>query len=424
MSWQLSNEELIQKIALGEDSHLELKQLVFRGDSDRPSDPRPDGLADEIAAFANSRDGGVLVLGVDDGTRRILGIPRARLAAVQQWLDGIVNDRIKGPPRLVSVIFEAEDDSGQQKALIRLNIPPSIEVHRSPGGHFDRSVHGKRPMTQEALARLLQQRSQVGLIRFEEQIVHTATFADLDPQLCERYLVAGQGAPEVQMRRLHLVREHSGLIRPTVLGVLLCAREPRHWVRGAWVQAVAHRGLENDPADQVDAADFTGPVDAQILDSLAFVRKNMKVAARKEPERVDVPQFAERAVFEAIVNAVAHRDYSMTAMPVRVFLYADRLEIVSPGALPNSMTLESMRSLSLPRNELLASMFARYIPVPESYQARVERRTLMDVRGAGVEIIEKSTLEHSGLPVHYEQVDRLALRLIIPAADPMRVPSE
>ncbi|WLA08269.1 ATP-binding protein [Xanthomonas translucens] len=417
MIFELSDDALIQRIALGEDSLLEFKQLIFRGDSEKISDPSADSLADEIAAFDNSREGGVVVLGVEDRSRRILGVPRERLAAVQQWLGGIINDRIKGPPRVTAVNFEATDAQGQRCALVRINVPPSLEVHQSPGGYFERRGDSKRQIPPEALTRLMQHRSQVGLLRFEEQMVPGASFADLEPALCQRFLVEDQGAADTQLRRLHFLREQSGQLSPTILGVLVAASDPSQWLAGAWVQAVAYRGLRNGPADQVDAREYRGPVDLQIVETLGFIERNMKVGARKRRGRVDVPQYSQRALFEAMVNAVAHRDYSITGMPIRVFMYADRIDFFSPGGLPNTMSVESMRSLSLPRNELLCSLFARYYPVEKRRSKALGRQTLMDRRGAGVEIIENETLALAGRPALFEQVERLALRLTIPAAD-------
>lgn len=419
MIFELSDEALVQKIALGEDSLLEFKQLIFRGDSDKISDPSPDSLADEIAAFANSREGGVLVLGIEDRSRRIVGIPRERLPAVQQWLNGILNDRIKGPPRGVSAVnFEAMDAQGQRCAIVRVNVPPSLEVHQSPGGYLERRGDSKRQIPPEALTRLMQHRSQVGLLRFEEQIVPGASLADLDAGLCQRFLVEQQGAPEVQLRRLHFLREQSEQLRPTILGVLLGTQDPSQWLSGAWVQAVAHRGEKNDPADQIDARDIRGPLDLQITETLAFIDRNMKMGARKRRGRVNVPQYSQRALFEAVVNAVAHRDYSMAGVPIRVFMYSDRIEITSPGGLPNTMSVESMRTLSLPRNELLCSVFARYYPIEKRRTKILGRQTLMDRRGAGVDIIESETLALAGRSAQFQQIERLALQLTIPAADP------
>ena len=109
------------------------------------------------------------------------------------------------------------------------------------------------------------------------------------------------------------------------------------------------------------AQDITGPLDQQILGACAFVRKNMQGAARKRAAggREDLPQFDLLAIFEAVTNAVAHRDYSMGGAKIRLRLFDDRLELYSPGMLPNTMTPESLPFRQAARNEALTSLLAR-----------------------------------------------------------------
>src|SRR5699024_10415665 len=134
----------------------------------------------------------------------------------------------------------------------------------------------------------------------------------------------------------------------TVAGLLMASLNPERELTGAFIQAVAYAGTDIHPADrqtyQLDARDITGPLDQQIADACGFVRKNMYVAARKADTggREDLPQFDMLAVFEAITNAVAHRDYSMAGSKVRLRLFNDRLEIYTPGMLANTMTPESL----------------------------------------------------------------------------------
>ncbi|MCP4658768.1 MAG: hypothetical protein GY856_25435 [bacterium] len=108
----------------------------------------------------------------------------------------------------------------------------------------------------------------------------------------------------------------------------------------------------------------------------------MTVAATKRPERTEVPQFRIRALFEAVVNAVVHRDYSIHGCKIRMFMFDDRLELFSPGALSNTLTLESLPLRQATRNELLASLLGR-CPVGDN-AADYSRRFLMESRGDGV----------------------------------------
>ena len=159
---------------------------------------------------------------------------------------------------------------------------------------------------------------------------------------------------------------------------------------------------------------ITPPLDAQALDALRFVRRNMRVAATKAVERRDVPQFSERAVFEALVNAVAHRDYSIAGARIRLHIFGNRLELYVPGALANTLTPDSMRLRQYSRNELIVSLLAR-CPVPGSSGA--ERSHMIERRGDGVPIILDESRELSGRFPLYELIDDNELRLTIWAAE-------
>lgn len=314
----MNSERLLQRIRLGEDSTLELKQVKV-GAGGKSFEPHADGLSDELAALGNA-SGGTLILGVDDSTKQ--------------------------------------------------------EV---PG----------------------------------------ADLKDLNPLLVDRFMVDGEGDAAIQLERLHLLKPSDDGPRPTVAGVLLCTLAPQRWLRNAEIIAVAHDGFVNDPNEQVDALEIQGPLDRQIWDALHFVRRNMRTPARKSLVRIDYPQYDLAAVFEAIVNAVAHRDYSRDAQRIRLFMYADRLEIHTPGAPrfreANSMTIASMTAISAPRNEVIASLFARYYPVEEPL---LGKGRLMDRRGAGVRLILERSAALSGKRPVYENLDDMELLLTIYAAAP------
>jgi predicted HTH transcriptional regulator len=125
-----------------------------------------------------------------------------------------------------------------------------------------------------------------------------------------------------------------------------------------------------------------------------------------------------RAVFEAVTNAVAHRDYSMPGSKVRLRLFDDRLEIYSPGMLPNTMTTESIALGQAARNEAITSLLAR-CPVQESAVAD-HRQHIMDKRGEAVPVILEETERLSGLRPAYRIIDQSELLLTIPAASPDR----
>jgi len=380
------------------------------------SAPKRDELADEIGAIANTHDG-VLVLGVDDKTRDILGIPVERLEAVERYVFEICNDSIHPPVSFRSFRMELPDAEGVSRAVLKVDIPRSLFVHRSPGGYLHRQGSSAREMPTEVLGRLLQQRSQARLIPFDEQPVPETSLDDLSEDLRRRFLRPGAEEEGRTLRKMKILTEDEvGQTRATVAGVLMCSTSPQRWLPGAFVQAVRYRGRQQDSNYQIDAQDISGPLDRQIQDAVAFVRKNMTVAARKDPARVDQPQFSIRAVFEAVVNAVAHRDYAVHGSKIRLFLFDDRLELYSPGSLPNTVTVESIALRQSTRNELVTTLLAR-CPVDDSSDD-VGRSFLMEKRGDGVPIIMEESTKLSGREPEYRVLDDAEVLLTIHGAQP------
>jgi predicted HTH transcriptional regulator len=407
-----SPEELLAKIRLGEDTSFEMKAVVLKGT--KVAGPGRDELADELAAMANTADG-VCLLGVDDKGRDILGIPLEKLDLVEAFVREVCNDSVDPPLTVRIARLELPDTLGTPRPVIKVDVPRSLFVHKSPGGYFHRIGSSKRELKPDLLARLFQQRSQARNIRFEEQAVPETTAADLDEELRRRFVSGQQPDLLGTLRKMKLLTlDDAGIERATVAGLLLCSHHPETSLPSAYIEAVRYRGTRQDSNYQLDAAQITGPIDRQIGEALAFVRRNMTVAAIKTPERQEIPQFSVRAVFEAIVNAVAHRDYSVHGSKIRLFIFDDRLELYSPGSLPNSVTIDTLPLRQSTRNELITSLLAR-CPVGDP-AAEVGRRYLMERRGDGVPIIMSETEALSGRAAVYRLIGDAELLLIMWAA--------
>jgi len=405
--------DLLEHIALGEDSVLELKAVEFSGH--KVAAPHRNSMADELAAMANTASG-LIVLGVDDKSREIQGIPQEKLGSVEDWLRSICNDLIDPPLDCVIRKLMVSDQEGGEKPIIRIDVPRSLFVHKSPNGYFRRIGSSKREMKPDVLARLFQQRSQARLIRFDEQAVPDTRIGDLNPKLWRRFRTVLSPADDREfLEKMKLiVRDEDGATRATVSGLLLAADEPESFLSTAFVQAVCYRGTERNAAYQLDAKDITGPLDVQIRDACKFVERNMRVFAIKAPHRIETPQFSMNAVFEAVVNAVAHRDYSIYGSKIRLHLFSDRLEIFSPGTFPNTMTIDSLSERQSARNELISSLLAR---CPMNVDAIGSQRSfIMDKRGEGVPIIITESERLSGRKPVYLLIDDAELKLTIFAA--------
>jgi len=388
----LSAEELRRRIRLGEDSFFELKEVRVSGS--RVAAPSRNDLADEIAAMANS-SGGMLILGVSDSPREILGVPCEHLSIVERFVSEVCNDSVTPSVNAAISFAELADSAGEMRTVVQMEIPKSPEVHQSPGGYFHRRGSQRREMSPQALARLMQQRRGAGLIAFDEAPVPGTGAADLDEALYRPLLRSSSGDLLRDLHKLRLLaKDEGGEDRATAAGVLMGASKPERWFPNALIEAVRYRGNRRDSNYQLDARTITGPLNEQVLQALSFARRNMSVAARKAPAREEIPQYSARALFEAIVNAVTHRDYSIHGAKIRMFLFADRLELYSPGNLPNTLTVENIAMRQFTRNQLIASLLS-WCPVGDA-AGDVRRRYFLERRGEGVPCIRAEGRARSG----------------------------
>ena len=402
-----SVEDIESRLRSSEDSGWEFKKVMF--DGGHPIQPARDDWADEIAAFANAA-GGVVLAGVDDDGA-VFGMSRAQITELDSLLVEICTDTIKPPIRIHTHHRELSDG----KLVLLVEVPQSDFVHESPGGNYTRVGGSKRLMGSDEFLRLAQRRSQARFLWFDKQPVPETGFQSLAESLWKPLLSAeGAAEPEVALGKLALMEDDEfGVLRATIAGVLLCTPNPKEWLPNASITATKYRG-EDRSSGQIDAREITGPLNEQIAGAVAFVAKNMRVAALKDPARLDIPQYSEKAVFEALVNAVVHRDYSIRGSKIRLSMFSDRLEIQSPGALPNNLSVESMPERQSTRNEALASVMAR-VPVGGT-RGGEDRRYYMESRGDGVPIIRRETRELCGKYPEYRVIDDSEVLLVIPAA--------
>nr|VFK14166.1 MAG: Putative ATP-dependent DNA helicase recG C-terminal [Candidatus Kentron sp. LFY] len=315
-------------------------------------------------------------------------------------------------------------------AIIKVEIPPSLFVHESPGGYFHRVGSTKREMAPDHLARLFQQRSQAGIIRFDEQVVPGATLEELTPPLWERFRTERtRDTRDDSLVKLGMARrDETGILRPTVTGILMANETPEDWLPNAYIQAVAYRGVTARSTVEAGPVSIGCPRYPRASGcpdhgGMPFHgTQHAHLMATKEEGRKDIPQFHMTAVFEAMVNAVAHRDYSMHGARIRLRLFADRLELSSPGSFPNTMTVDSLPYRQAARNEAVTSLLAK-CPVPWNGPSRhgarrsagiwTNRGTMMDKRGEGVRVILDSSEHLSGKRPEYRLIDEAELLLVI-----------
>ena len=302
----------------------------------------------------------ILLCGVTDGGD-VQDLSREQMDELERLLVDICTDAIKPPIRPVILRRIINE-----RALLLIEVPQGHAQHDSPGGSYHRVGSSKRRMTSDERLRLAQRRSQARFLWFDKQAVPDTGFRTLDESLWKPLLSAeGAADPPSALEKMGLLsRGENGVRRATVAGVLLCSPAPEEWLPNACITATCYRG-EDRATGQIDAQNIGGPLKRQIAEALAFAVRNMRVAAHKTPARADLPQYSEEALFEAVVNAVAHRDYSIRGSRIRLSMFEDRLEIQSPGSLPNNLTVDDMPHRQATRNELLTSCLAEF-PLPAS----------------------------------------------------------
>ena len=406
--------QLLEKIESGESSSLEFKssQVI----TNNVTKSARDDISHEIAAFANHK-GGMIVFGVSD-SGVLEGIDTDRLQTLIDTVSEICHDLI-APPIMDFFVepVRLSDEEGNEKILVYLDIARSLWAHNSIGKYYVRQESAKREMSPEQLGRLLQARSQARIISFEGQAVPSTDKSILNKDLFRRFL---RGAKTEEMeddqllkRRLLVVDERDSY-RASVAGVLMCSDQPSDYLNNSFVQAVCYSAKEKDANYQVDAKDFKKSLDQQIIDAFEFVKKYNQVSARKDIGRIERPQYSMRAVFEAIVNAVVHRDYSISESKTRLFLFSDRLELYSPGALAHDITVETLQHNQATRNELLSRLLSE-VTISDDMGGQVERVHFIERRGEGVSIILNESERLSGISPIYEMLGE-ELRLTIFAA--------
>jgi len=387
-----TKEEILDQLRAGEDSRAELKEIRF-GDRSVLS-PNTEDMAGELVAFSNA-DGGVVFLGVDDNGF-VQGLPEDRLAVLEQWIVNVATNNCEPPirPLIRKEVLPRPD--GSEGVIMLVEVKRELYVHRTSGGrYYSRVGSTKQDLSSQALARLFQERGRAFV--FDEQPVRTAVPEDLDQASLRRFLGSADSIPRQDLlRNTRIVAlDEEGVDRPTVAGLLAFGTAPQEHLLSAYIEAGVYRGVDLTSDDLVHQQRIDGRLGDQIDNAVGFVDRFMLKPARKPLGREDFPQYNISSVYEAVVNAVAHRDYSLAGAKIRLFLFADRLELYSPGSLPNTLTIETMPYRVFTRNQLLVSFLSRL-------RSTRSGRAFLESRGEGVRLILSVSEQHSGRRPTYE----------------------
>ncbi len=386
----MSPQELLALIANGEDTRHQFKRDFAHIDA----------LAAELVALANSV-GGMLLVGVaDDGL--IVGLSANDITRLNQMLSNAASQHVKPPINPVTANIRTEQGLVM---VIEVEVGLNKPYMDAQGRIWVKSGADKRQVTaREEMQRMFQQS---GLIHADEIPAGHSRVDDLDMEKFTDYFERRYGKPPVAtglsleklLHNLNLANEGT----PNLAGMLLFGKTPAIHLPAFIIKAVAFPGTELHDTHYNDSEDIDGPLAEQYQRSTAFIKRNLRHVQGRQgfnsPGQLEVPE----PVFEEIlVNALVHRDYFINA-PIRLLIFADRVEIISPGHLPNHLDAEQIRfGLSNLRNPALASHAFRLLPyrglgsgIPRAMAAWPEIELIDDRRSNQFRVIVKRPMQRA-----------------------------
>ena len=408
----MNKAELIDMILNGENSGVEFKR----------DDVANYHIAQELVALLNL-EGGTLLLGVeDDGS--ITGATRENL---EEWVVELCRLKIN-PPIIPFLSWVKNAESGRDVLAIRVPLGPDkpyARVHNGRTTYFIRVGSASREASRSELQRMFQAS---GNLHYGVKPVPGTGFDDFDHRrLCD-YLtrVLGGQAPtdddsetwQTLLHNIELMGMSAGLPAATINGMLLFGKTPNRFLPQSGIRAVCFPGTELDYAARADE-NLRGPMvplrasNGDITElglvekAWDFVRRNTAPTAHLESARkIQGWEYPESVIREAVVNALVHRDYSIAGTDIMLAIFSDRLEITSPGRLPNTITTDSMKAgARYARNQTLVNIMRDY--------------GYADARGMGIrDKIIPGMRDHNGTePDLIEDADRFTVRLWKQAQD-------
>ena len=321
-----------------------------------------------ISSFSNSLGGGVIVFGVkehEDKTPEVVGVKN--LSALQEALTSYISEKMVNCGKYTLKIL-----SVQGKDLLALSIselpheskPSYYKDSGLPRGACIRVGNVDKQITDQELRSFLQYSSQY---QFDRTIMTEVTIDDLSTEKIHQFFTksAERTGRLVQpenflktLQKLHLIEPSGEFTRPTIAGCMFFMKEPPQEfgdLSRYIVQCVKYAGTSRS-TPIVDKQSVMGTIDEQVESVVVFVKNNIKLHAEiGDAKRVDTYEYPTKAIREAIINTLVHRDYSNTDTLVQVAVFSNRIEISNPGTLPPGMSIEDLRTSHFSRNEVIAN---------------------------------------------------------------------
>jgi ATP-dependent DNA helicase RecG len=335
-------------ISKGETSSVQFKLNVSNEHS----------IAQEIVAFSNTK-GGTILIGVDDKSWEIAGLTDNDLRRLTNLLVNAANEHIKPP-----VFIETETEIVDDKKIIIVSIPEGNDKpYKDKDGviFLKNGANKRKVVNNEEILRLLSQGKNLSA---DELPVNQVSITDIDKEKFDEYFIREF---KIEYEKLGLSYENAlkakrvikdGKI--TLAGFLFFGKNPQRIKPALCIKCVAFYGNSLGGSEYRDSRDITGTIPLLYDEGMAFFKRNLLHTQQGQNFNTQgILEISEIAIQELLENALIHRDYIKNA-PIRLLIFDNRIEIISPGSLPNSLTVEEVKyGNPVVRNNLMVS-FAMY----------------------------------------------------------------
>jgi ATP-dependent DNA helicase RecG len=311
-----------------------------------------------MCAMSNS-SGGTIYIGVNDDCI-IEGISPEEVRRYNAWISDAASQLIRPAIYPQTQIIEID---GKIILLIEVSEGSSKPYQDNKGAFWVKTGSDKRVASPQELLRLFQQNSQLGL----DEMVTYAKIDEIDLTRFNSFFERTNGVEfssttlklEQVLNNMNLAKED----KLTLGGLLIFGKNVQEIKPFCLIRAISFPGNEISDNTFIDKRDCNGTLEEQFRSAMLFLKNNLShIQVQTSFNSPGVLEIDERALEEAVVNALLHRDYSKNAV-IRLLIFKDRVELISPGSLPNHLTVENIKSgNSVMRNSLLASYGTKILP--------------------------------------------------------------
>lgn len=327
---------------------------------------KPSDIASLISAFANA-EGGTIVIGISDKTRRIEGINQFGSEKINSFISA-AKDYCQPMPVSEEEYLDVMNNAGEWDRILLLHIHTSENqiVKTNNGSVYLRMGDRTKEIKGEDYRSLEYNKS---LRNFEDEINPNASLDDMDHDLLRKYrelIEAADLSDEQVLRARGLMREEGGKAYLTNAAVLLFAQNIPQFYPNCRIRFIRYDGDSAGVGENINVVKDVSielPVLKIIDKAKEFISMQLRdfTALNKKTGKFEVvPEYPEFAWLEGITNAVTHREYAMAGSYIKVSMFDNRLEIESPGSLPNIVTLENILETRYSRNPKMSRVLTEF----------------------------------------------------------------